>query len=144
MPKSLTDSSYDLIHTWYTPSRTVTIISPCEVFKGHRKTYRSHTTHSDLLSRIGYVRLQGNKDRDTNNIYTSYENDLAYKLSLFPSKEDLDIQTTSVHSMSMDTTSVIWYQIKCRMHTKGMGRTSKMVNGLPPFYSYIDLDGFVV
>ena len=69
----------------HTPSIPVTIISPLEVCKRHHKTYRSHTTHSYLLSIIGYVRLQGHKERYTIIIYTSYENVLAYTLALLPS-----------------------------------------------------------
>ena len=60
-PKSFKDSSYSLIHTLYKPSMTSTVISPVEVFQRHRKTYRIHTTHSDLFSIIGYVRLRGQK-----------------------------------------------------------------------------------
>ena len=53
------DSYYDLIHAWYTPYMPVIVILLGEVCQRYRKTYRSHTDHSDLLSRIGCVRLHG-------------------------------------------------------------------------------------
>ena len=47
----------------------------------------------------------------------------------------------SVHSLSMDETRVLRKQRIYHMHTKAMGRTSKLVNGLTPFYSDNDLYG---
>ena len=94
--KSLNASSHSTIHTYYAKSTPVKVISPGEVCKRHLKTYRIHTTHSDLLSRIVYVRLQGHKESNTNIIYKSYDNDMAYTLDLLNSEEALDIQTTYV------------------------------------------------
>ena len=50
--KSLANSFYYLIHKWYTPYMTVLVISSGEVFQRHRKTNRSHTTHSDLFPEL--------------------------------------------------------------------------------------------
>ena len=44
VPKSFNDSYYDLIHTWYTPSMLLTVISPGGVCQRHCNIYRSHTT----------------------------------------------------------------------------------------------------
>ena len=111
----------------------VTVISPGEAFQGQHKTYRIHTTHTYLLSIIGYVRLQVHKERDTNIIYLSYANDMAHKLSLLNSTEAWDIKTTPVHSLIMDATSALWHKRLCHKHTKGIGRISKVVNGIPTF-----------
>ena len=46
--------------------------------------------------------------------------------------------------LSMDTNRVLWYHRLCHMNTKVMGRTSKVVNGIPNFSSDTDLDGFDV
>ena len=73
-------------------------------------------------------------------IYTSYDNDLDYTLALFHYTESLYIQTISVHSLSMDTTRVIWQQRLFHIHTKGIGVTSKVFNSIPPFSSDNDLD----
>ena len=45
-----------------------------------------------------------------------------------------------MHSLSMDATRVIWHQRLTRIHTKGIGRTSKVVNGLPLYCSETDPD----
>ena len=69
---------------------------------------------------------------------------MAYTLDLFSSKTSLDIQTTSVHSLSMEANRFLWQQQLCNMYTKGMGRTSKVVNGILPFSSDTELDGYDV
>ena len=85
--------------------------------------------------------LQGHKDRYNTIIYTSYDNNMDYTLALFSSTEALDIQTTSVNSLSMDETSFLCHQRLCHMHTKGTGKINKAVNGIPTFSSDNDLDG---
>ena len=69
---------------------------------------------------------------------------MAHTLDLFSSTETLYIQTTSVHLLSMDVTRVLWQNILWHIHTNGIGRTSKVVNGLSHFSSETDLDGFDV
>ena len=56
---------------------------------------------------IGYIRIQGIKEKETTIIYTSYDNHLDYKLSLLPYTESLDIKTTSVHELIRDKTRVL-------------------------------------
>ena len=119
-----------------------TVISPGEFCQRHRKTYRSHTIHTYLFSWIGYVTLQGHKDRDTTIIYTFYDNDLDYTKDLVHDKNALDISIMSMKSLIMDETRVIWHQRLCNMYTKVMEITSKVLNGLPPFTSDNDLDFF--
>ena len=92
------------------------------------------TNHSDLFPRIGYVRLQGHKDRDTTIIYTLYVKDMAYTLARLSSTEALDIQTRYVHSLSMDATRVLCNKRICHMQTKGMGRTSQYSSSLILIY----------
>ena len=47
----------------------------------------------------------------------------------------------SMHALSMDVTSVLCHHRLCHIHTKGMGITIKVVNGIPNFSSDTDLDG---
>ena len=82
-----------MIYTIYSSRSYITK----RIIQIQRNTYISHTTHSYLLSRVGYVRLQGQKDSDTTIVYISYENDLGCILDLFPSVESLYIQTMSIH-----------------------------------------------
>ena len=41
----------------------------------------------------------------------------------------------------MDATRFLWHQRLCTNNINGMGRTSKVVNGIPHFSSENDLDG---
>ena len=116
-------------------------ISPGEVCKRQHKTYRSHPTHSNLYPRISYFRLQGHKERDTTIIYKSYESYMSYTFVLLTSIEYLNIQTTSVYPLIMCVTRVIWHQRIWHIQTKRIGRTTKVVNGIPPLSLDTDLDG---
>ena len=94
---------YYLIHTQNKPTIPVTVMFLGEVFQRYRNNYSSHKEHSYLPTGSWYEKLQGHKDNNTAIIQNSYEDCIAYTLSLTPESESVEPNIFLFFTYSMNT-----------------------------------------
>jgi hypothetical protein len=128
---------HTLIHCWFTPTLTCTLISPGELGRRQRKYYSGYSEFSDTDTGEGYLKLHGRIQGDDFYLKTQAEGNLSYTYPLIAPGEDGQDET--VNQLSADAAYELWHQRLCHLHGRGVADLSSKVDGMPKIKRPSDL-----